>query len=735
MAWAKKYRIPFQSQNSSQYMIYIWENNYSGSVTTLTGAADPLVTQEDASDDIFTPIRQQTGTLRIVDETGDGSLLEALIPQNNTEKLITLVSGTWNSSSFADGTVHWTGFLCAEAFTQPWDQNKKIIEFPVKSMLAALEDVQIPKEKASLEVNIAKLIRFAFEAIHITPSNVYTISDLTIELPDTEQFLKYCIRWSMFFSEENVLNEADSVTQLVGISYRDALAIVGKLYGLTFREIADNLVICQYDKLQQIISVTHYSWNNIISMSNGIFPRIAASELSSSALLSAFTFRGNNNIAGFLQGRKSAQITLNIGGITLNMQLPQTTEDTSPVQSISYVTGGNAYCQAHHPRLLNSERYTFKQVSATPTGSPNIYYIYSVVGNSDYQSCKGNSVIDNPTASRPPATLHTGAFPCRWYYKATEDTAAISLKNGLFLNQESVEINVDTESSAEAYAIKSDLEFNISDGYLNINMLQHSFIHPESGALLGWYVDTFPDGNQLQLLMPVALKIGNYYWNGSNWTTTASTFTIPFKNANIVTNKTVAMNVEGTSGWFIPVTGHIAGTVELIIYNYVLVSPYQSERGRLEAHSRIISDLKVEFFMNNTRTASHRGQNVYRKTILQSGFSEVEEKTIELGTINNNIYAPCFLEDDNLNFIENLKYLSSISGSSIISLTKRPEEHLLDRMAAHYNQIRRTFIGVVQTGVDIAFQRFTFNGRNYFGIDKQHNWRDDTQEVKFIEVS
>jgi hypothetical protein len=235
--------------------------------------------------------------------------------------------------------------------------------------------------------------------------------------------------------------------------------------------------------------------------------------------------------------------------------------------------------------------------------------------------------------------------------------------------------------------------------------------------------------------MPVALKIGNYYWNGSNWTTTASTFTIPFKNANIVTNKTVAMNVEGTSGWFIPVTGHIAGTVELIIYNYVLVSPYQSERGRLEAHSRIISDLKVEFFMNNTRTASHRGQNVYRKTILQSGFSEVEEKTIELGTINNNIYAPCFLEDDNLNFIENLKYLSSISGSSIISLTKRPEEHLLDRMAAHYNQIRRTFIGVVQTGVDIAFQRFTFNGRNYFGIDKQHNWRDDTQEVKFIEVS
>lgn len=734
MAWAKKYRIPFQSQNGTQYMIYIWEQDYVGSVTTLTGAADPFITQEDATDDIFTPIRQQTGTLRIIDETGDGSLLESLIPQNNTEKLISLMSGTWNGTSFTDGTVYWRGFLCAEAFTQPWDQNKKIIEFPVKSMLAALEDVQIPVSKASLEVNIAKLVRYAYEALGIGPAYVYTISDLSIDLPGTEQFFKYCIRWSMFFSEETVLNQADSVNELVGISYKDALAMVGRLYGLTFREIADRLVICQYDKLQQIISVTQYSWSNIVNMSNGTFPTITPSELSASALLSAFTFKGSNNIAGFLQGRKSAQITLNIGGITLNMQLPQTTEDTSTVTSISYIVGGNCYCQSHSSRSLATERYTYKKVSVTTAGSPNIYYVYSVVEDSDYSHCKSNSVIGSPGTSVPPNPLYTGAFPCRWYYKASDDTAAINLKNGLFLNQESVEINRDTVSPAEAYALKSELEFNISNGYLNIDMLQHSFIHPPSTAL-GWYFDTYPNGNQLQLQMPIAIRIGNYYWDGSSWTTTPSTFNIPFKNSKIVTNKTASMNVDGTSGWFIPVSGHMTGTVELIIYNYVIVSPYQSERGRLEAHSRIISDLKVEFYMNNTRTASHRGQNVYRKTILQSGFSEVEDKIIQLGTINNNIYAPCFIEDGNLNFVDTFLYLRNRYQGRMLSISKRPELYLLDRMAAHYNQIRRTYIGVVQTGVDIALQRFTLNGRNYFGIDKQHNWRDDTQEVKFIEVS
>ena len=86
-------------------MIYIWEQNYSGSITTLTGAAEPFVTQEDSSDDIFTPVRGQTGTLRVIDETNNSSLLETLIPQNNTQKLITLVSGTWSG----DG-IHWCLF-------------------------------------------------------------------------------------------------------------------------------------------------------------------------------------------------------------------------------------------------------------------------------------------------------------------------------------------------------------------------------------------------------------------------------------------------------------------------------------------------------------------------------------------------------------------------------------------------------------------------------------------------
>ena len=69
MAWNKRYRVPFQSFTGTQYMVYIYEQT-AGELMTLTGSDNPFETQEDQSDDIFTPIRSQTGYLRVIDETG-----------------------------------------------------------------------------------------------------------------------------------------------------------------------------------------------------------------------------------------------------------------------------------------------------------------------------------------------------------------------------------------------------------------------------------------------------------------------------------------------------------------------------------------------------------------------------------------------------------------------------------------------------------------------------------------
>ena len=85
MAWYKRYGIPFKSRLGTQYMVFI-STQTDGSLTRLKGAAEPFTTEENKDDDIFTPMRGQTGTLRVIDETNDGSLLSSLIPQLNSHK-------------------------------------------------------------------------------------------------------------------------------------------------------------------------------------------------------------------------------------------------------------------------------------------------------------------------------------------------------------------------------------------------------------------------------------------------------------------------------------------------------------------------------------------------------------------------------------------------------------------------------------------------------------------------
>jgi hypothetical protein len=270
MAWYKRYRIPFQSFEGTQYMVYIYEQT-SGTLVTLTGAENPFVTQEDDDNDIFTPIRIQTGYLRVIDQTVDGSLLESIIPSNNTQKLVRLYTGTWDNSftTFTDGVIKWQGFLCAEAFTQEWDDNIKVLEFPIKSLLGALEDVHLPDAAANYEENIANLIVMSFNELHVEPDSIVVSSQMSNALDD---LLKMLVQYLIFFGEETINNEGDSYNQLVGVSFAEALSYVCSLYGLTMRESGTTISLSAYDKQQGRIYTNEWSYADIMNIAAGNAP-------------------------------------------------------------------------------------------------------------------------------------------------------------------------------------------------------------------------------------------------------------------------------------------------------------------------------------------------------------------------------------------------------------------------------------------------------------------------------
>ena len=67
------WQVKFRSLRANTlYTVSIYDDNYSGSTPVqLKGGEHPFTTEEDNDDDFFTPVRTQSGYLRIVDDGKD----------------------------------------------------------------------------------------------------------------------------------------------------------------------------------------------------------------------------------------------------------------------------------------------------------------------------------------------------------------------------------------------------------------------------------------------------------------------------------------------------------------------------------------------------------------------------------------------------------------------------------------------------------------------------------------
>jgi hypothetical protein len=117
----------------------------------------------------------------------------------------------------------------------------------------------------------------------------------------------------------------------------------------------------------------------------------------------------------------------------------------------------------------------------------------------------------------------------------------------------------------------------------------------------------------------------------------------------------------------------------------------------------------------------------------QNGFTDKDKQIdLTLGTRNNNTPSPSLLRNyADIDYVQLVSYTNG-SGERVM---ERPEMHLLNRMVEHYKTMRRTMEAKIATGIDLFRNRFEYNGRVFFGIDKKHDWERDEQEVKFIEVN
>lgn len=162
---AKKYSITFKSLRAGVvYTLSIYDPDYAGeTVTPLKPAGTPFVTDEDDTDDLFTPIRTQTGYLRIVDDGTDlnGNALnwKELLPQTDTSHPVKL-SHMEGETEVTD----WLGFMQAQNFSGQLYQMPQERELPVQCAISAMMGQYVDTAQTAIK-NFAYLLKSALESV------------------------------------------------------------------------------------------------------------------------------------------------------------------------------------------------------------------------------------------------------------------------------------------------------------------------------------------------------------------------------------------------------------------------------------------------------------------------------------------------------------------------------------------------------------------------------------------
>lgn len=132
MARAKRWQMTFAALDDTIYTAYIYDEGWTGSVTSLTPSANPFETQENMDEDAFIPVRTSTGYIRFIVE--DLSIIDQIMCNEVDGRYVALTTGT-------NETVVWQGYIQAQSFNCRWISAPYEIEFPLVSCLGVLANM------------------------------------------------------------------------------------------------------------------------------------------------------------------------------------------------------------------------------------------------------------------------------------------------------------------------------------------------------------------------------------------------------------------------------------------------------------------------------------------------------------------------------------------------------------------------------------------------------------------
>ena len=666
----------------------VYDSTYSGNPIPLKGGAEPFVTEEDDDDDPFKAIRQQTGSLRIVDDgyAADGVTAfnwRDLQPRSDHDRPIILRD--------EDDNILWQGFLQPQNFSGTLYQKTQEREFPVQCALSILGS-QYPTTTDAGIVNFAYLLNYISTTISTQSSSLVAFTEFIIQGGgDARRWLLKKFQWSNLLSsdsEQNVTAQYDLLTCLEDLC---------NYWGWQVRTEGTRLyLMCQDDDDEQrtitftpsqLASMAAGSWSGGTEDDDPFVRQDLTGEI----------FASNDNDDMFMSGPSKVIVKADC-----NEQSTIVTFAPPTVQK----------------QMDEAGSYTWVRGEDDNTG----YYSTPLITSFDSNVLAGTAVAGN------------GGFCRRQYYSSTDQDNPTKLDmivvNSWDHTQNTPTIQLQTKHmmsfsngtlkiGGEVYLAEKKWEDDDNNDFIVANI----GIGMSRATAKWYYLGCSPLGVITHGWGDVKTKV-NLVVNGSIKGTGIYIYTGAFNLDSIIEGIPVPATLSGYV--FVDIIGGLYHSTEIM-------------------ESFAIGNLKIEFsrestFIPSTTSQSTRPRLVSKDRVSTKEYTATNGNAISSEQNIDNVYATdndmkygfglVMNEDNSYMTIAEYRYQTQYA---------RPEQHFADRIADYWSQSKRCVTTdlrteVVEQSAPITpLSHLVLDSTHFRTLAISHQWRDDVTTVKMIQ--
>lgn len=654
-----------------------------GNVTIPTGAVtppladDPFTTEEEADTDMFMPTRTQTGYVRL--SSMDKSAWRAFIPGGTCDKPVTLTAGN---------AIVWQGYLQTGTYGMPFPAIYETVELPVICPLGALDSFDVENEWGTVHemVTLSQMIYYIFSRLS---GLTFTFHFQVGSLESVQAWLAYSVAWRNFLTDSG--GKLSSRFSCLGL-----LQELCKLFGWTCRVRGQGIYFTSITDSQRNSKFITCSLAALNTTGRVTFSDEAMSPLT----LTDSMFASTNHQEEYIPGVKKVTVSSELNPYDVLIDLPY--EEMYQEHKYDTPTAGPNIKRWRVYRdneiwLLYRRNATGQETFENLDVAVNAYVESAVEGQ---PQCYGRFIVfDNDVEFDGSTPVPKAKY--NWI-KAFE-----CFRSGEYGNR---------TSQIPLFSLTSKQACTIGYGVLWIN----------------GRCDIEADYSNAGIYRATCtLKIGNRYWNGSAWTTAASTFALEYMKDGIRDVQASGYSTADYEGLGIPVGPPLSGIVYFAVND---VQPLFPSEPDINGYFPLM-DFQIGFVrgdedqeLNDISYTADGGafpENIDVDTIFST------DKTRMAGSRNIRCQMGYGLLMSGNNVVQTAPY-GSISN-------KKPEQRTADLIADYGSQVRRVLtldLWSSQIGLGAGpTTPMSLEGTNYYPVSVSHNWRDDVSTVTLMEIA